>query len=51
MKLILRISILAIIISILNYSCESIPCDDESDRHDQNEAFLNKVDTLHNNID
>ncbi|WP_167369547.1 hypothetical protein [Flavobacterium defluvii] len=51
MRIILPISIIVSIISILSYSCEALPCDDENDRRDQNEAFFHKVDTLDNKID
>lgn len=50
MKILLPIFLIVILISILNYSCESL-CEDDDYRRDQKEASIHKTDTLEATID
>ncbi|SEO70183.1 hypothetical protein SAMN05444671_4216 [Flavobacterium sp. CF108] len=50
MKILLSIFLIVILISILNYSCDSL-CEDENSTHDQKEASIHKTDTLEATID
>ncbi|MDR6763740.1 hypothetical protein J2Y38_003964 [Flavobacterium sp. 2755] len=50
MKILLSIFLIVILISILNYSCESL-CEDEDSRSDHKEASIHKTDTLKATID
>ncbi|MFC6265479.1 MULTISPECIES: hypothetical protein [Flavobacterium] len=50
MKILLPIFLIVILISILNYSCESL-CEDDNSRSNHKEASTHKTDTLEATID